>query len=92
MKNSRPITAKSKERKKLIGNFQKSLGDTVVLLSELKNKAGINQGNRMEIDNIVEKLQEISRELPSVISRDWFQKVFGVIKEAADCWGKLFGG
>lgn len=76
------VPRKSKDRKALVGEFQKSLGDTIILLLELKNRPGVTQGDRIEIANIVEKLKGIMVDFPDVVSRSWCEKVFGIITRA----------
>jgi len=84
------VLRKSEDRKVLVGEFQKSLGDTIILLLELKNRPGVTQGDRIEIDNIVEKLEIIRINLSGIFSKSWCEKVFGIIIRADSLRRKLF--
>lgn len=78
-------------RKKQVTAFQKTLGDVVVLLLELKAKPGVSRPAKREIDEAVERLQEVVRSLPEIVeSRDSFNVVFSAIKKAVGVWSKLF--
>lgn len=85
-----PVKPKIAEERKRISDFQKSLGDAIVLLLEVKCRNGITQSDRIEIDNIVDELQMMIREIPDAVSRSWFEKVFGVIRKAIGLWQELF--
>ena len=78
-------------RKGLVTTFQQSLGDTVVLLIELKAKPGVSRAAKREIDDVVDNLQEIICRLPELAnSRESFQFVFDAIRKAIEVWRRLF--
>jgi hypothetical protein len=90
MTNAR--TASGQSNKTLIAEFQRSLGDTVVLLLELKTKPALTRVERKAVDDLVEELQEIIREIPAIgDSSNCFQLVFTTIRRVWDFWHHLFG-
>lgn len=92
MNESGGVSDECGEKQRMLREFQKSLGDTIVFLLELKGRRGVTQGDRNEINNTVEKLQQILRDIPDIVSDDSSKTVFGAIRKLVDLWFKLFSG
>lgn len=91
MSNECKELSHGKSSHKLVAEFQKSLGETSVLLLELKTRTGISKTTKLEIDAAVKELQEITITIPNLAAeRKSFGKVFDVIKKTHDIWCKIF--
>ena len=80
------------DRFKHIAKYQKSLGDTIVLLLEIKNQTVTSLTTKIEIENKVEELQEIIRELPNLTSICTVRTAaFEAIYKLVGIWQRISG-
>lgn len=80
------------ERERAITQFQKTLGEIVVLLLEIKNASGITLSTKAEIGRCVEELQSMIRELPVITnSQSVLKMVFKTIRTIVPMWRSLSG-
>jgi len=85
------LKAVAQKQKKLTTEFQKSLGETIVLLLEFKTKAGISKITKLKIDAAVRELQEIIITIPDIVAnRKSFSKVFDAISKMYNIYCRAF--
>ena len=81
------------EHKKLVAEIQKSLDEIRLLFLRVRSKPGINQLTKEEIDEAVETLEEIKRQLPDIAKLpNLLDVIFGLIKKTYGVWQRVFSG
>ncbi len=91
MKRQKAVPQKTNEKETLVADLQKPIDNAVILLLDLKNKSGITQGMKDDINNTVESLQETRRQLNDVLEpSDFLEMVFKPIKKLLNVWRKVF--
>lgn len=84
---------RGENRQSKVRRFQQQLDDIRALLLHLKARPGIPQTIRNDINDAVEELERIRRELSNLVdSPDFLKVVFGVLKKAYSIWRNIRSG
>jgi hypothetical protein len=84
---------KGEDKRRKVRRYQQKLGETRVLLLQLKARPGASQTIKDDINHDVEELEQIERELPDLVnSPDFSEVVYDFLKKVRSIWRSIRSG